>query len=169
MRGVAGTLAVIFTILVVVVGIVNVNMWLNFKNGCGDYLKLAGNAPTVQRANEFLGAAVNYIEKHGLTHGNSAYVFHTPENDVGVWHNQIKGAYETTVSVLQREKESPGSVTQLEKDNALMKVREVVLDGISITAPDNITVFPNQWLVAIGWIISILGGAIFWFCFYLLS
>jgi len=104
-----------------------------------------------------------------LTSGNSAFIFHTPRNDVGIWYEQINGAKETASRLLEKIKEDPESVSQLEKDNALMKIREVVLDlgesGTKITTPKNISWFPNQWLMLILWIVSpilLVWGLIKW-------
>lgn len=160
MRSVAVVLAVIGVLGMILMAVLQVSLWYSFKNNCGDYLKLTGDAPTVERAHEFLGRAIQYLENNGRTSGNSAYFFHTPQNDVGIWYGQIKGAYNTASDLLKRMEVAPGSVSQLERDNALMKIREVVLDqgekGISVTAPLHITVFPNQWAFLIGWIVSLI-------------
>lgn len=170
MRGVALFSAVVFTIGFLAVGIFNLVAWVEFKTNCGDYLKLAGDAPSVERANQFLGKAVAYLENRNLTAGNSAYIFHTPKNDIGIWYKNIKGAYEVTASVLAREKANPGSVSQLEQSNALIKIREVVLDqgekGTAVTQPDHIVVFPNQWLLLIGYLVTLALAALGWLGFY---
>lgn len=131
-------------------------LWYDVKVGCTDYLKLAGDAPSVQRANEFLGKALSYMESHNLTSGNSAILFPTPTSDVGIWYSQTKGAKETLDALLEREKS--GSVSQLERDNALMKIREVVLDsgkeGTEVTHPPQINWYPHQKLITIEWIIA---------------
>jgi len=166
MKGFAWLVALLATLSLVVVGVGSVVWWYDFSKNCGDYLKLAGDAPTVERADEFLGQAVSYIKKQNLTSGNSAYIFKTPKNDVGIWYNQLKGAKETTETLLAKLAKDPTSVSQLERDNALMKIREVVLDdtqsGVSVTTPDHITWFPDQWLILIWWIVSIIFAAIGW-------
>jgi len=75
-------------VLAVIFGI---EFWYDVKAGCVDYLKLAGDAPNVQKADEFLGKALEYMERNNLTSGNSAFIFHTPSADVGIWYGQIKG------------------------------------------------------------------------------
>ncbi len=123
-------------------------------------MKLAGDAPSIQRADEFLGKALDYMEKENLTQGNSALIFPTPTSNVGIWYQQIKGAKETTENILAREKESPVAVSQLERDNALMKIREVLLDnssnGTVVTAPNLISWFPMQWLMALWGVFSLI-------------
>jgi hypothetical protein len=153
-------MAFIGVALLIVAIVVSVNCWISFKAGCEDYLKLAGDAPTVERAHSFLGTAVAHIESHNLTQGNAAFIFKTPSQNLGIWYGQIKGAYDTAGTLLQREKANPGSVTQLERDNALMKIREVVLDqgdrSPSVTAPKNAWLYPNQWGFVLLWIVTVL-------------
>jgi hypothetical protein len=77
--------------------------WYQFKLNCKDYLKLAGDAPTIQKADEFLGRAISYLEDHNLIRGNSAILFRTPSCDVGIWYGQIKGAKETLTRIIDRK------------------------------------------------------------------
>lgn len=162
MKALFGTLFVIGFLSFVAVSIVSIYLWYDFKSECGDYLKLAGDAPTVEKASEFLNNAVGYIEHEGITSGNSAFIFHTPANDVGVWYGQLKGAQETVDRIVKN------GGTQLEKDNVLMKIREVVLDqgesGVHVTKPVRITWYPNQWLMCIWWIVTFLWLSIFGVC-----
>jgi hypothetical protein len=50
------------------------------------------------------------------------------------------------------------SLGQIERDNSLMKLREVILDqgenGVSVTLPESISLFPNQ---RIFWCLLIFG------------
>jgi hypothetical protein len=160
MRSVGAVLLVIGIVLCGIMGTMNIVRWLDFKSNCGDYLKLAGDAPTIEKAEKYLGLSIDYIKSHGLNQGNSAFIFRTPQNDLGIWSEQLTGGRETLTQIMDREKANPGSVTQLEKDNALMKLREVLLDsgesGTSVTTPGNITVAPYQWFFLIGWIVAIV-------------
>lgn len=148
------TIGVILLIGLIVISIV---CWYDNKVGCEDYLKLAGDAPTVQKANEFLEKALDYMERRELTNGNSAVLFRTPSSDVGIWYNQVKGIQQTLASILAKGE----AVSQLEKDNALMKAREVVLDGdekgTKVTMPAHIKLFPLQSLF---YVMLFLGGVI---------
>lgn len=119
-----------------------------FDRDCGNYLKLAGDAPNIERTESFLRSALAYIDSHHLTEGNTAWIFKTPENDLSIWHGQIVGAWETASSLILKA----GKATQLEKDNALMKIRETVLDegqAVQITHPANISWYPH---IAIMWL-----------------
>ncbi|MBU1199185.1 MAG: hypothetical protein KKE98_00120 [Nanoarchaeota archaeon] len=134
----------------------SVSKWYKFKKGCSSYLKLAGDAPNIQKADEFLKQALDYMEQKNLTSGNSAYIFPTPQSNLSIWYEQIKGTKETVSELIQKGENS----TQLEKDNALMKIREVVLDqgekGTHVTLPPNITWYPKHWVMLFDWIVSIL-------------
>ena len=73
-----------------------------------------------------------------------------------VQYQQLKGAKETTEEVLKNS-----NVTQLTKDNVLMKIREVILDDaggeVKVTTPSHITWFPYQVLILLMWIGSSTG------------
>ena len=120
---------------------------ITFKSNIEDNLKLAGDAPNVERANVFLIKALNAMEARGLTRGNSAIIFHMPTQDIGIWYEQIKGAQQTTAKIIKQE-QAGLPVPQLERDNALMKIRETVMDqgkeGVVVTAPDNAWLYPFQ-------------------------
>lgn len=147
-------------VAILIMGSLAVAKWYSFDNNCGDYLKLAADAPNVQRAEEFLGKAISYIEEKGLTNGHTAIVFDLPGNDLALWYGNLFGARTTLKQILEREVENLGSVSQLEKDNALMKVREVLLDhgkeGTIVTLPDWISWHPNQGVMLIGVLLCIL-------------
>ncbi len=173
-RVVAFVFAILFTIGVVGMSIGTIVRWYDYKTGCSDYLKLAGDAPNIEMASQFLDRAVNYVESTGRTSGNSAYIFQTPENDLGIWYNKMKGAQQTTHDLIAQVKRDPNSASQLVRDNALMKIREVVLDngsqgGTKVTQPSNISVYPNQWLFLIGWAFTLIGAILCWFLVYALS
>ena len=161
-----GIVAVLFTLFTGILLYNQVSRWSNYKSGCGDFLKLTGDAPTLEAASKYLDTAVSYVEGHNLTFGNSAFMFHTPKNDLGIWYSNLKGAQQTARDLIAQIQKDPNSVSQLTRDNALMKIREVVLDqgssGAVVTQPDNITVYPGQWDYLIGWIVFLGGAIIFW-------
>lgn len=144
------TFSILFTALsvisLIIYAVCLISWWYDFSGNCEDYLKLAGDAPNVNKAADFLGTALNYIELNHLTSGNSAIYFKKPDADLGIWYEQLLGAYETADSLRQ------STASQLELDNALMKIREVVLDGTIVTVPTKITWYPSQigifwWLI----------------------
>jgi len=160
MKGFGATLLIVGLIATIIMGFMSVNWWYDYKSNCGDYLKLAADAPSIEKSAEFLNKSVSYMETHGLTSGNSAYFFHTPENDVGIWYNQAKGSLAGLDSLLAQQQRDPKSVTNVDRSNALIKVRETLLDegksGVGVTEPKLITWFPSQWGITILWIVCVL-------------
>ena len=155
-------------LVVALLGLIGYLVWNDYVFGrdCAGYLKLAGDAPTIERANEFLGKAVSYLARTGKTEGSSAIIFRTPKADVGIWYGQIVAAKKNLAQLLEKGE----AASQLEKDNSLMKIRETVLDqgeaGTKVTSPPNISIYPRQrllavllllWLVAAG-----VNGILFW-------
>lgn len=152
-----------------------------FDKGCGDYLKLAGDAPNIEQANKFLGQALTYIEKNHLNKGNSAWIRKTPSSDLSIWRNKIRGAKITVGVILTKEAGMKAtaapeasltapSIGQLEKDNALMKVREVLLDegksGTVVTLPAHISLYPYQYIFLFWWIVTavlLAAGGLVWY------
>lgn len=128
-----------------------------FDVGCGNYLKRAADAPSIQMASDAMDTAIAYCRRHDLTHGNGAIVFKKPEHDIGYWFGQLVSAYEE----LDQAREEGG---ELIESNALMKLREVLLDssasGDSLTLPTNISIAPNQVMWhAMFWVSSVMGIA----------
>lgn len=166
MRTVAWCLCVFCVAVLLFLGTFIVVRGYLFDRDCGDYLKLAADAPTVERADGFLSKAIAYLDRTGRTAGNSAIIFKTPENDVGIWYGQLKAAHETTITILAKKPDA----TQLERDNALMKIRETLLDqgetGTVVTAPAHISIVPYQVAIAVlFWLLLalvILDGVLFW-------
>lgn len=161
MRGPIIFLSVLVFAITCITGLVWDYHW---NRDCGDYLKLAGDAPTVEKAHEFLTKAVTYIESHGLTEGNTGIIFHRTTNDLGLWYGNVLGAKATVDTLVQQLQQNPESVPQLTRDNALMKIREVVLDhskdGQDVTAPDWVSMHPYQGLYWIIFWVSLVAGVI---------
>jgi len=135
---------IVGVILFVALGVIAVVQSYHFDRNCGDYLKLAGDAPTIVRANDFLKKAISYLEETGKTSGDSAVIFKKkPSNDIEIWYQQLVAAEKTTEEILAKGDKAP----QLEKDNALMKIRETVLDqgqDVNVTHPAWISIYPDQ-------------------------
>jgi hypothetical protein len=80
---------------------------------------------------------------------------------MGIWFQQLTGAAQTLHEMMGKE------TTQLERDNALMKVREVVLDngkeGTAVTHPENISLWPSvrmYFFLLLLSAVAIIGGVI---------
>ena len=110
-----------------------------FDRECAGHLKRAGDANSVELAESELRTALAYIERHGMTEGYTSFFYTSPENDMGFWYRNLKGALADLEAL---PKEAPG----LEKSNMLLKLRETLLDheakGEHVTAPDNLPVYP---------------------------
>lgn len=162
--------AILFTAVFIGTVVWHINLWYDFNHDIGNWLKLAGDAPNIERANEFLAKAISGMEKHGKTQGSSAYFFDNPNADLSIWYSQVTGAKQTLESILERSVDDPASsISQLERDNALMKIREVLLDegesGTKITTPPHICVYPHQWKILFLYIFSFIFATIAW-CVY---
>jgi len=91
-----GIIGVIISLSFLAWGFIAVVRWYDFKSNCADYLELAGDAPTVEKADEFLGHAPQYMERRGHTNGSAALILPFPSTNVGIWYEEIKGAKEAT-------------------------------------------------------------------------
>jgi hypothetical protein len=127
-----------------------------FNIHCTGHLKLASDANTVEMAQKELAIAIKYLEDHNMTEGYTSVLWKTPSEDVGFWYQNLKAAHAELGKV-------NSETTQLERTNVLMKLRETLLDhgknGDTVTAPDGISVFPNNTGVFVsGWIVFIMAG-----------
>jgi len=111
----------------------------NAETGYRDYLSLAANASTVQKSYDFLEKALDYIEENGLTKGNTDIFTKGPLTDIGIWYEQIKGARDTLFEIIKKGDQS----SQLEKDTALMRIKEILTyDGVDLIVPAGLDFYP---------------------------
>lgn len=126
---------------------------ITYDQTCGGYLKRAADANTVEMAKEQLQLALTTIEKNNWTEGYTSVFWRTPDEDIGFWYKNLK----TSMSELEQ---LPANATPLEKSNMLMKLRETLLDkgkeGERVTAPDGISIYPHNGVMALFFIISSL-------------
>jgi hypothetical protein len=127
-----------------------------FDIHCEGHLKRAADSNTVETAQKELAVAIKYLEDHNMNQGYTSVLWKTPSEDVGFWYQNLKAAH-AELSKVNSE------TTQLERTNILMKLRETLLDhgkdGDHVTAPDGISVFPNNTVVFIsGWVVFIMVG-----------
>jgi hypothetical protein len=122
-----------------------------FNLDCGGYIKNAADANTIELAKEQLCKALEYVEYHNLTSGNTGIIFHAPTNDVSFWYRNLKSAYVSLCQV-------PPNATELEKSNQLIKLRETLLDhdkdGDTITSPGGISIYPHNVIFCIWGLLS---------------
>ena len=137
-------LTVIAAIALIITGISDYGRWISYKRSCFDNLAYAANSSNIAEARNNLALAHNYIEQVNLTTGNTAYFNQTPKNDLGRWYGQRKMALDSLNNLVQQDSLIPGSVDRLTKDNALMKLREVLGGDDYITEPQHIHLYPDQ-------------------------
>lgn len=157
---------VIFTLLIISVisfalwGVVRTVKAIQFDHACIQYIKRAADASSIELAKEELGKAIEYCEENNLTEGTVSIFFKQPQNDVGYWYKNLTTAYAELESLTDE-------VSSIERTNMLMKIRETLTDdeedGVQVTHPEGISVYPNN--VSYFWwsIISLIGAALFLF------
>ena len=155
-----GMLTILAVVAFLVFSGIRIGADIQFDRNCEGYLKRAADANTIELAKKQLETAIAYIEQNGMTNGYTSVFYRTPSEDVGFWYTNLKS------SLHELETVSP-TATQLEKSNLLIKLRETLIDsakdGIKVTVPSGISVFPNHGLYAWwGWITGVtsLIGAI---------
>ncbi len=125
---------------------------VQFDRGCGGHLKRAADANSIELAEKELQLAVDYMEANGLTSGYTSIIYQTPDEDIGFWYGNIE-------SSLSGLKSTPDTATSLEKSNVLIKLRETLIDhgssGDSITIPSGISLYPNNRVFALLWVVFI--------------
>lgn len=116
---------------------------INLKQNCTGYLKRAADANTVETALLEITKATKYLETENLTSGYTSIFWRTPDEDIAFWYLNLK-ASEKELSILN------GGSNSLEKTNALMKLRETLMDegdkGEKLTIPNGLSRYPYNGL-----------------------
>ena len=128
---------------------------------CISYFEMAADANSVGLAEKHLSSGIKYLEEHNLTEGNTKVLVYKPTKDLGLWYTNLKSAQ----SQLQ-ELNSKEELTELEESNALMKLRETLLNSEgSVTHPSLISFYPSHvswswtmWLIWLLWIGAFVFG-----------
>ena len=134
---------------------------VQFDASCGSYLKLAADANDINTAEKHLSTAISYLESNNLTSGYTKIFIYRPTNDIGLWYENLKTAHTQLVDMKET------GYTELEQSNMLMKLRESVLDGESLTHPEGISMVSNYtlmfWLNVLLWLPCwAFGGILLW-------
>lgn len=115
---------------------------VKFDQNCGGHLKRAADANTIETAESELKTALDYLESNGMVNGYTSVLYNTPDEDVTFWYQNLKDSYNGLIALND-------SVSELEKSNMLIKLRETLIDhskdGENITMPDGISRFPNNF------------------------
>ncbi len=129
---------------------------IQYSRYCGDHLKRAADANTVDLAITEMDTALTYIESHNLTQGYTNVLWTTPDCDMGFWYKNLTQARDELKAVKPE-------TAMLERTNILMKLRETLLDhgsrgSESVTQPEGISIAPNNLGYALwGWMSGLIG------------
>ncbi|TSC53252.1 MAG: hypothetical protein LiPW39_385 [Parcubacteria group bacterium LiPW_39] len=92
MKTVALVLAILATVFLLGLTGVTIYRAVVFDIDCGDRIKRAADANTIELASKEMEVVVSYIEKRGLTEGYTSILYNTPDEDVGFWHQNLKAS-----------------------------------------------------------------------------
>lgn len=126
---------------------------IHMDSNCISYFEMAADANSVELAEKHLTSGIEYLEENNLTEGNTKVFIYKPTNDLGLWYENLKSAQAQLQELSSKEE-----LTELEESNALMKLRETLLnsDG-SITHPNMISFYPNHiswfWVMCLIWVL----------------
>ena len=134
---------------------------IQYEREVGGYLKQAADANTTELAEQKLKQAIDGMDKRGICPGEAkegkltfskecftSVLWRTPDEDVGYWRENIQATYDDLHGMTPEER-----ADNLIESNQLMKVRETLLDnsgqhGVSVTAPQGISKYPNNKFLA---------------------
>lgn len=133
---------------------------INMNADCISYFEMAADANSVELAEKHLSTGIKYLEENDLTEGNTKIFVYKPTSDFGLWYENLKSAQSQLQELNAKEE-----LTELEESNALMKLRETLLNSEgSVTHPSMISFYPNHvgwfWALCLIWI---LWGFALWF------
>ena len=146
-------LCVIFAIVPCIIYGVAIVKAVKMSANCIDYFEMAADANSVELAEKHLTSGINNLEEHDLTDGYTKILIYKPTNDIGLWYENLKSA-----QAQLRELNARDALTELEESNALMKLRETLLNSEgSVTCPTAIVFYPNcagwVWTLCLIWLL----------------
>ena len=149
-------MCIVFILIPFIPWTVSIVKCVQFDRNCLAYLELAADANSVDIAEKHLSSALNYLEDNEMTEGETHVLISSPTKDIGIWYENLKSAQ----GQLRELREQEG-LTEMEESNALMKLRETLLNSKgSVTHPENISLYPNHitlfWLDITLWLLWIL-------------
>lgn len=128
---------------------------LGMDANCISYLEMAADANSVELAEKHLSSGIKYLEDNNLTHGNTKIFVYKPTKDIGLWYENLKSAQAQLLELKDKE-----DLTELEESNALMKLRETLLNSEgSVTHPSFISFYPSH----VSWVWTIMLIWLLWF------
>lgn len=123
-----------------------------FDRNCMGHLKRAANASTVELAARELSVALRYLQTNGLTRGYTSVFYKTPDEDIGHWYRNLKGA-------LAELEDTRPDAPAAERNSLLLKLRGTILDrgsngGDQVTVPEGISLYPHNALFGLWGVVS---------------
>ena len=130
---------------------------IQMEANCIDYFELAADSNSVKLAEKHLTTGIKYLEENNITKGNTKIIFYKPTCDIGLWYENLKSAQAQLQELSTKEE-----LTELEESNALMKLRETLLNaGGFVTHPSMISFYPTHiswfWSMCLIWLLWFLG------------
>lgn len=132
-----------------------------FDIDCGQHLKRAADANSLEAAEKELAVVIAYAERNGLTEGHTTvlkFLWKRPVDDVGFWYQNLKSAHAECQRAISDQ------VSQDQKSVILLKLRQTLMDhgsqgGEQVTVPPGVARHPNNvaWCVS-GWILGIIAA-----------
>lgn len=126
---------------------------IQMDSNCISYFEMAADANSVELAEKHLSSGIKYLEENNLTKGNTKVLVYKPTKDLGLWYENLKSA-----QIQLQELNSQEELTELEESNALMKLRETLLNSEgSVTHPPMISFYPSHvswfWSMLLIWLL----------------
>lgn len=171
--GTFGVLLLIGIIGLAIYGGIFVVNKITFSRDVGGHLKRAADANSITLASSELKIALGGIDARGYCPEvkrvttpeelpqdcYTSAIYNTPDEDVAFWRYNIQTAYKELQAL-------PADTDTLTKTNALMKLRETLVDhgeaGTKITLPDGISRYPHNLglglLFTLSGILALIGG-----------
>lgn len=147
------TLCIICILIPLIVYTVGIVKTVQMDANCISYFELAADANSVDLAEKHLTTGIEYLEAHNLTSGSTKIIINNPKNDIGLWYENLKSAQAQLQELSARD-----DLTELEESNALMKLRETLLDESCVTHPSMISFYPGH----AGWFFSMMFIWLLW-------
>lgn len=146
-------LCIVCIIIPIIVYGVAIVKAIRIDANCISYFEMAADANSVDLAEKHLTSGIEYLEENDLTHGNTKILVYKPTKDIGLWYENLKSAQAQLQELKTKE-----DLTELEESNALMKLRETLLDSDGyVTYPSYISFYPSHvswvWTISLIWLL----------------
>lgn len=136
--------------------VARINAASKFDEEVGGYLENYVEAGNTQTAIENLNMAIKGLEAKGMTEGQISIFWENPNNNVGIWYQNLLESKKVLEQSLEEEKRDQAIV--LEKQRNGLKGSE---SNSSVRTPEGISIYPLN-KVYFGWCV---GSIVAFICF----